>query len=144
MQLITQEFNDRGIRLKLKDGHTTISECKVSIGGDKIWSITEWFTNTNYQHQGLGNQLLREAFCQLYRRDGMPNEIRYNWNGVNQYVMDWLTKNFDPVSILPLSVQKYSEEDNWEAHIYVLNKNKLLDYYRNLEKVSFDSTEIST
>ena len=59
---------------------------------------------------------------------GEPQYFEYVWNGQNQYVMDWLKEHFDPVCKLPLAVQKYSDADDWEAHIYKLNKQKVLDF----------------
>lgn len=128
MPQLSIKSNARGIRVKLKDGQDTISECKISIL-DNVWSISEWYTYNTYKHKGYGNVVMKEALSRLYKDCGEPDEIRYIWNGVNAYVMDWLTKHFDPVSSLPLEVQKTSETDVWEAHIYILNKEKVLEYF---------------
>jgi len=131
-QLVVHELNDRGVRIKLKENQTTLSECKVSLSNN-IWNITEWFTDSKSQGQGFGKACLCYAIDQLFTHYGEPDEIRYNWNGVNEYVMDFLKRHFDPVSILPISEQKFNEQDSWEAHIYVLNKDKVFDYC-NIER----------
>ena len=132
MLLTIPQCNERGVRVRLKtNDYKTMSECKISVGAENIWSITEWFTDTKYQHQGYGNYLMKTALHLLFKQLGSPNEIRYNWNGVNQYVMDWLTRNFDAVSIMPIAELKYAHNDTWKAHIFILNKDEVFKYYHN-------------
>ena len=130
MELI-KYMDDLGIRVFLKEDRTTISECKISTSNG-IWSVTEWFTNHNYMHQGYGDKVIRTAFQTLYDTYGYPEEVRYNWNGANEYVFDWLQRHFSPTSLLPIAEQKYMEGDCWEAHIYRLDKTKVFNYF--LEK----------
>ena len=124
------EADNISISIILKDDDgSRISHCKISTNNTS-WSITEWYTTHNYMHQGYGKIVLRKAVQELIKR-GKPTEIRYVWNGANEYVMNWLIKHFDPVSILPLAVQKVTQEESWESHIYVLNKEKFLRYFLN-------------
>lgn len=51
------------------------------------------------------------------------------WNGYNQYVFDWMTNHFDPVSMLPIEVQKYASGDDWLAHVYRLDTRKFMRYF---------------
>lgn len=51
-----------------------------------------------------------------------------SWNGLNQYVYDWLEKNFDAVCNCPLAVQKTQSDDDWSSHIYTLDKDKVLEF----------------
>jgi hypothetical protein len=58
----------------------------------------------------------------------IPNHIEYIWNGQNQYVYDWLVKNFDAVCECPIAVQKTQPGDDWDSHIYELDCNKVLSF----------------
>ena len=119
----------RHIETWLKDGDAKVCKCKVTFGNN-MWSISEWYTNSAYQHQGLGVKTLRHTLKKLYEMFGAPGEIRYIWNGDHEYVFNWLQNNFSPVSLLPISVQKYSDADDWSAHIYILDKAKVFKFFR--------------
>lgn len=122
------DLNQRGITVKLYNEEELLSTCTISVSNG-IWSITEWFTSSNHKQKGYGNQVMTEAFRLLYESYGRPNEIRYNWNGVNAYVFEWLQKHFSPTSLLPIAEQKYMQDDCWEAHIYILDRDKVLNYF---------------
>jgi len=116
----------------IRERHLTVdgndmSYCKISRDNDNTWTISEWFTNKHHLHQGYGKQVLSSLLSDMYDEFGRPRSIRYIWNGANDYVMDWLNK-FDPVCLLPVAIMKYSEADKWEAHVYTLDTDKLLQY----------------
>lgn len=126
---IVKENLLNGLRVTIyeEDNHTQISECKISLNGDgSIWSISEWFTNSMYQHKGYGLKVLSEALVTLYNERGMPDEIRYNWNGANQYVYDWMARHFNPRSLVPEYEQ--GDADKKTYHIYILDKVKVISY----------------
>lgn len=112
----------------MKD-NVQVSYCKINCDNN-CWTISEWFTNHDYLHQGYGKQAFKKAINQALHEHGMPDKIEYIWNGANDYVMDFL-KKFSPVCKLPLSVRKYSDVDEWEGHIYILNVGKVFDYVRD-------------
>ena len=115
---------------KLYDETNIVCECKVCYNKkNNCWSISAWYTSTSYMRQGYGKRTLKHILECMYEEFGKPDKIEYIWNGANQYVMDWLSKNFDPVSKLPIEVQKNSEVDDWDAHVYVLNRDKVLSYF---------------
>ena len=122
-----QELNDRGIRVILKDENATVCECKISLSNG-IWSISEWFTSHAYKNQGYGTQTMKYAVQHLYEAYGMPEGIRYNWNCVNEYVYEWLERHFDPKPLVP-EYERYTGEDTWDAHIYILDKHKFINYF---------------
>ena len=104
-----------------------MSYCKINRDNNNAWTISEWFTDKNHLHQGYGKQVLTSLLHEMYENFGRPSEVKYIWNGANEYVMDWL-KRFDPVCMLPITAMKYSEIDKWEAHVYTLNTDKILRY----------------
>ena len=75
-----------------------VSCCRISYN-NRIWSITEWFTESKYRHLGYGKLVIRECFLDMLEREEKPSELRYNWDGHNDYVRDWLIENFDAVEI---------------------------------------------
>jgi hypothetical protein len=62
----------------------------------------------------------------LLEEYGVPDEVRYNWNGVNEYVYLWLEKKFNAQPFVP-EFQRY-EEDEKSYHIYILDKQKVLSF----------------
>lgn len=117
---------NNGVRIILKDrNNTKISECRVA-SNNGIWSITEWFTEGTFRNQGYGTRVLKEALLSLLEEYGVPDEIRYNWNGVNEYVYLWLEKKFNAQPFVP-EFQRY-EEDEKSYHIYILDKQKVLSF----------------
>ena len=107
--------------------NTKVCRCAIAVK-DKDWQITSWYTEKEFSHRGYGKQVLVALLQYLTECLGTPVTIDYVWNGQNQYVMDWLVENFNPVCKLPLAVRKYSDADDWEAHIYKLDKQKVLDF----------------
>ena len=120
--IIERDFRD--IKVKLKDKYGTIlSMCKISISPIG-WSIASWYTNKDYLNQGYGKQVLKEAVRVLYDADGMPDQIRYNWDGDNSYVFDWLSRNFSAECIDEFK----RKDDTFISHIYKLDRDKFLRY----------------
>lgn len=95
----------------------------------KEWVITKWFVNPGHQHKRYGFEILQKALSELTTRYGSPRKITYIWNGVNNYVLEWLQKRFDAECLCPLVILKTQAEDNWESHVYQLNKEKVLTYF---------------
>ena len=117
-------------------GYDLVCECKVCINDDNdTWSISAWYTGTSYQHHGYGLYTLKATLKLMYLQLGEPERIEYIWNGSNQYVMDWLEEHFSPVCKLPLAVRKYQDADDWDAHIYVLDKESVFRYL-NIKEAS--------
>lgn len=124
------EVIKESIKLKVYifDGDNKIGHSLLS-ADNNTWTITGWYVNEKYQNQGLGKQLLLKSFLYLNNLLGTPSKIEYIWNGANEYIMDWLTHNFSPVSMCPINVQKYQADDDWSSHIYILDTNKVLSYF---------------
>lgn len=113
---------------KVKDKE--VCNCKIYRKSDNTntWVISAWFTEEGYNHQGIGTDILRHTLQNMEQVFGLPNQIEYIWNGQNQYVYDWLKKNFDAVCDCPISVQKIQTDDDWSSHIYILNRNRVLNF----------------
>ena len=113
--------------LSFADDYEIISRCKINYN-QKVWSISEWFTASKYQHQGNGFMVLRYALHSLRITEVLPRQIYYIWNGQNEYVHEWFNKRFSPMCLLPIEYQMGAEDD-WRAHIYNLDKDKFLEYF---------------
>lgn len=57
---------------------------------------------------------------------GEPETVEYVWNGQNQYVFCWLERHVSPVCKCPMAVQKPQPEDDWDSHVYTLDKGDFL------------------
>lgn len=117
-----------------KHNDNVIGHCSISVDKCNNWMISEWFVDDGFQQQGIGRELFKRSCERLVENFGVPNRIEYIWNGTNQYVFDWLQENFAPVSMCPISVQKYSSGDDWLSHVYSLDKNAFLEYFDIAEK----------
>ena len=109
--------------------HNSVGHITISVNKDNSWMISEWFVNHDYQHQGLGTELFRESINYLSSNFSYPDKIEYVWNGANQYVYDWLQKNFALVSQCPIAIQKSNTDDDWLSHIYELDVDSVFDYF---------------
>lgn len=94
-----------------------------------VWTISEWFVSDCFQHKGYGRRILDAALTKMFEMFGEPFEIQYVWNGQNEYVFEWLKKNFTPISTCPIAIQKTQSDDDWSSHIYKLQKEKVLKYF---------------
>lgn len=102
--------------------------CRVNFTGN-TWTISSWYTAKNHKHHGIGKKTLQTALQKVYDMTSKPDKIEYIWNGANQYVYDWMIHHFDPISKCPIAVQKYASEDDWDSHVYILNVEKVLQYF---------------
>lgn len=124
------ELNKNKATTKVYDNDTKIGHCIIDIDTSKnSWQISSWYVEKKYQHNSLGKRLMKYTAEELIKHFGLPKNIEYIWNGANEYVMKWLDSNFSPISKCPIAVQKYSSEDDWESHIYILNTNSFLHYF---------------
>lgn len=121
-------MSDDSVTCQLMDKDTCISSCRINITG-KTWTISSQYTAKDRKHNGYGKHVLQTAIQNAYAKTGHPDKVEYIWNGANQYVYDWMSKHFEPVSKCPLAVQKYASGDDWESHIYILNVEKVLNYF---------------
>ena len=120
--------NNNVITCELMDKESLISSCRVNITRT-TWTISSWYTAKDKKNNGYGKHVLRTAMQHAYGKTDCPDKIEYIWNGANQYVYDWMEKHFEPISRCPLAVQKYTSCDDWESHIYILNVEKVLEYF---------------
>lgn len=110
----------------------SVSRCRINHKG-KTWTISAWYTRDGYEHQGYGKKTMFFLLRQMKALYGIPEKVEYIWNGENAYVYEWLNDNFGAVSKCPVAVQKYATDDDWMSHVYVLNRDKFLQYF-NLKK----------
>lgn len=125
-------FTKGKLKTYMFDGKLKVGHCTISVK-EQTWTITGWYINGDYQHKGLGKELLSNSLHYLRNNIGYPESVEYIWNGSNEYVMDWLESNFNPISKCPLAVQKYSSDDDWMSHVYTLNREAFLAYF-NIKK----------
>jgi len=88
-------------------------------------TISSWYVDSQYQNRGYGKEMLKKVFNSIDK--DTIKEIKYIWNGSNEYVGWWLTR-MGAVNECPISFLKNSEKDSWECHLYTLNKDTFLDY----------------
>ena len=106
-----------------------VCECRINVE-ENIWSVSSWYTKKEFLNQGYGFATMKYLILFLEKHKCLPDKIQYIWNGSNKYVLDWMVKHFDAENICPVAVQKYASDDDWESHIYVLDKNKFFDYFK--------------
>ena len=134
MRFETKEEKEKFITITYKDNEK-VCECQIDIDKDSnVWTISSWYTMEGYKHKGYGTQTLQVCLCEINKKLGLPSKVEYIWNGANEYVFEWLNGHFGAVSKCPIAVQKYSFEDDWESHIYVLNKYKFIEYFSLKER----------
>jgi predicted GNAT family acetyltransferase len=107
-----------------------VCKCAISLDNTrKTWTISAWYTTEDYKHQGYGKKLMKAVLDKIKLDNGIPDNVQYIWNGENSYVFDWLNDNFNPVCKCPLAVRKYASDDDWDSHIYILNREKFLNHF---------------
>ena len=79
---------------------------------------------------GFGKVTMKTLIDRLIYMYGEPSIIEYIWNGANEYVLDWITKEFNAVCQCPIAVQKTQTDDDWSSHMYTLDKDKVLKYFK--------------
>lgn len=112
-----------------EEGHK-ICTCGISIDTkSRSWDIKAWYTVKDFQHAGHGKDTLRETLAYCLSTYGIPDAVYYTWNGMNEYVLEWIEQHFDAICICPIAVQKNQADDDWDSHIYKLDRDKLLKYF---------------
>lgn len=106
-----------------------VCRCKINTFRS-TWSISAWYTEQKYQHNGVGILTMKTLMQFLHAKAGVPNRIEYIWDGTNSYVYEWLEENFDAICKCPIAVQKTAGDDDWDSHIYYLNVDKVLTYFK--------------
>lgn len=106
-----------------------VSKCKINTDIHK-WTISEFFTEKQFMHMGFGKVTMKTLIDRLIYMYGEPSIIEYIWNGANEYVLDWITKEFNAVCQCPITVQKTQTDDDWSSHMYTLDKDKVLKYFK--------------
>ena len=118
------------ITCKLMTEDIEVCRCEISVAKRTgTWNISEWFTNSKFMHQGIGKETMRRTLHYCMDTYGNPASITYTWNGANEYVIKWLEKEFDAFCTCPIAVQKTQADDDWDSHVYDLNKEKVLKYF---------------
>lgn len=113
----------------LSDKDEEICACEISVSGEGIWNITSWHTKESFRNKGFGRRTMKLVLSMCRSRYGKPSVIRYTWNGVNAYVLEWMERHFNAVCTCPVAVQKNQAGDDWESHIYELDKDKVFGYF---------------
>ena len=108
-----------------------ICKCTISVNKvNKTWTISQWYANKNYQHQGYGRLTMKYLVNELYKIYSKPLEVIYVWNSVNEYVHKWIETYFDAkLSDNAIKLLKITDEDIKEGHEYFLNVDKFLNYF---------------
>lgn len=112
----------------LTDDDDIVCKCRVA-ASPEVLNIDCWYTDKKYQGQGYGGKALHKLLHYIVNEIGVPAKVQYTWNGANEYVYDWMCKHFDARCTCPLAVQKECADDDWESHIYVLDRDKFIDYF---------------
>ena len=73
--------------------------------------------------------MLKSLVLEIIETCGEPYEVRYIWNGQNAYVKKWLDR-FEAKCMVDVNVAKKAPDDDWESHMYVLNRGLFLEYCR--------------
>ena len=127
----TEKQGENVYRTFMEDNNgKKIGRCCISVKG-KVWTISEWFVDRNYMHQGYGKTILACCAKSLYRLHGLPVRVKYLWNGANEYVYDWMVKNFKAKCCCSVAELKTTEEDIWLAHEYDLSPACFVAYALN-------------
>lgn len=105
-----------------------VGRCEMSYGVSK-WGIKEWFVEDGYKRKGIGKQMMKLLMEDLLKDTGKPVEVIYTWNGENEYVYDWLIRNFNAVCQEDLNVLKNDSKFGWKAHLFKLDTNLVLKYF---------------
>ena len=129
MQNFKIEQNNNILEGVLNVDGIDVCKCRMYTNESNVWTISAWYTLKDFLHQGYGSITLKNTVQEMYTRFGTPAKIEYVWNGANDYVYNWLSKNFGAISKCPIAVQKYANDDDWDSHIYTLNLEKFLNYF---------------
>ncbi len=101
-------------------------DCKINVERN-LWTISSWHVSEEYRNTGLGTRMLKSLVKEIMEKSGTPDEIRYIWNGQNAYVKKWLDR-FQAKCMDDVNVAKKAPDDDWEPHMYVLNREMFMEY----------------
>lgn len=121
-------YNPGKCRCVVVNGEDVVCTATISISGESL-TISEWMTDKGWRNKGIGRNALKAILSKIKQMGHSITSVSYNWNGVNAYVLDWLTRNFDAECKCPISVRKYSSDDDKDSHIYLLNTEKFMRYF---------------
>ena len=108
-----------------------ICSCRISVNvQEHSWNITQWNTREGFKRTGRGKATMRETLAYCMKLYGMPESVCYIWNGANAYVLEWIEKHFNAACTCPLAVQKNQADDDWNSHIYNLDRAMVLQYFK--------------
>lgn len=124
-----QPENGRVTGYMQEDGKEACT-CIVSVDQKaSTWDITGWYTKEGFRNKGIGAAAMSNTLREVLRVFGEPSKIQYTWNGENSYVLEWMERHFGAVCNCPLAVQKTASDDDWDSHIYDLDKDEFLRYF---------------
>lgn len=138
--ILNYKFDEQRLLIKgnALRGKEEVCVCKISINKDMdTWTISSWYTKDGYKHRGIGKNTLMFVLEKMYKQFGRPKNIEYIWNGVHEYVIEWLENNFNAKCKCDLAVMKYQCGDSWDSHIYKLDTEKFIKYFK-LEDISIE------
>lgn len=113
-----------------------ISRIRISYSlEERHIAISSWFTELAFKGMGFGKILLSTAVKQIEEFMEGISSVSYIWNGVNEYVHDWIVNRFNAVCECPISVLKATDKDSWDCHEYVLDVNRFMNYVSLISSV---------
>lgn len=137
---VKEEENANAMRCEACTSYgAPVGKCRICFDeSGKVWTISSWFVEPEYQNQGIGHRILQKTLARMYQTYGLPDKIEYIWNGANEYVLNWMERHFDAACTCPLVIQKTQTDDDWSSHIYELNTEKVLCYFKINPLLAFD------
>lgn len=107
--------------------------CKASASVDMFEysvNIRSWFTQDGYKNHGYGRETMRRLLLHVKYLLSRIDIATYTWNGTNEYVLNFIQNRLGAVCICPIAIQKKCPDDDWSSHIYNLDINKVVEYFR--------------
>lgn len=135
----TEDRKNYRVFVYLKDSTELICRCAINTKNG-VWQISGWYTEEQYKNKGIGRQTLKYTLDYIKKDQNiLPDKIEYIWDGTHHYVHHWLKENFNAVSHSNIAVLKNSFTDDWEGHIYTLDREKFIEYFslQNDKEISF-------
>lgn len=106
----------------------TIGRCTITVKKNQL-TISEWYVSDWFSNRGIGRELLTFLIKYSIGDVGDLKEVLYIWNGANEYVYDWLVRNFNAEVNLSIQEQKNSYDDTKDGHFYKLDIDMFKDYF---------------
>lgn len=105
-----------------------IGRCTITVKRHQL-TVSEWYVNDWFKHKGIGKEMLRHLIQKYIGDVGTLKEVLYIWNGDNDYVYDWLVRNFNAEVDLTIEEQKNYYDDTKSGHFYRLDVNMFKEYF---------------